>query len=69
MDKYKFGDNIRSLRKAAGYTQEALAEHTGLTTASIGAWERGLKYPRLPHLFRLAEVLKVDVRVFFNEGQ
>ncbi len=34
-------DEIRSLRKRYGLTQEVLAELTGLGVASLGRWERG----------------------------
>jgi putative zinc finger/helix-turn-helix YgiT family protein len=34
-------DEIRTLRKRYGLTQEAFAELTGLGVASLGRWERG----------------------------
>lgn len=41
-----FGEQLRRLREAAGFTQEQLAERAGLTSKAIGALERGVRrYP------------------------
>ena len=37
----RLGENIRTLRKAAGLTQEALAEALGVTTGAVYKWESG----------------------------
>lgn len=67
-DRFKFGDNIRRLRKAAGYTRESLAEKMDLSHYSIGAWERGDKQPRLQHIYEMAKLFGVDMREFFPVG-
>ena len=46
---------LRPRRKAAGLTLQNLAEKLGLTSAAVGAWERGVAVPpadRLPALAR-----------------
>ena len=43
-----FGMQLRSLREAAGYTQEELATIAGLSVHAVSALERGER--RRPHL-------------------
>jgi predicted ATPase/DNA-binding XRE family transcriptional regulator len=38
-----FGERLRALRREAGFTQEELAERSGMTTAGISAIERGIR--------------------------
>jgi tetratricopeptide (TPR) repeat protein/transcriptional regulator with XRE-family HTH domain len=53
-----FGTLLRRYRKAAGLTQEALAEHAHLSTFTISALERGANQtPRRETLLLLAEAL------------
>ena len=43
----KFGELLRGYRRAAGYSQEALAELAGLSVGAIAALEQGIR--RAPH--------------------
>jgi predicted ATPase/transcriptional regulator with XRE-family HTH domain len=53
-----FGHRLKQLRLAAGLSQEELADRAGLTTAAIGALERGERRHPYPHTLRaLAEAL------------
>ena len=47
-----FGDVLRRLREAAGWTQEELAARAGLTSHGISALERGLRSRPYPHTVR-----------------
>lgn len=47
MDNKKVGGRIRHARRAAGLTQEQLAEKTGVTQTTISAIERGVRTPSL----------------------
>jgi transcriptional regulator with XRE-family HTH domain len=47
MSAMAFGDQLRHARKAAGLTQEALAERAGVAPETISALERGVN--RAPH--------------------
>ena len=41
MEFLHFSENITRLRQAQGLTQEELADHIGVTKASVSKWERG----------------------------
>ena len=58
------GKRIRSLRKAAGYTQKELAEKSGVATVSIQQYERGVRQPRIDQLNRIASVFQVPLSHF-----
>src|SRR5829696_6939872 len=44
-----FGERLRRLRVAAGLSQEALAERSGLSVQAIGALETGKRRRPYPH--------------------
>ena len=52
------GSNIAKLRKAAGMTQEELAELLGVHIVTLNRWERGHFEPKGSILTKIAEVLK-----------
>ena len=56
----KFGLNLQNLRKQRGYTQEALAEQTGMSGRYLQSLEAGEYFPALPNLVRLKKVLACD---------
>ncbi len=51
--------NLRRLRSAQGYSQEDLAERTGLHASEISRLERGAREPRLGTIVKLARGLGV----------
>lgn len=55
-------DNIKTLRKQKGYTQEELAARINVVRQTVSKWEKGLSVPDAEALQRLAEVLEVDVK-------
>ncbi len=55
------GNNIRFLRKQKKWSQEKLAQESGLTRGRIASYENGCSEPPLQSLFTLAEVLDTTV--------
>jgi len=49
--------NMKSLRKARGWSQEALAEESGLDRTYISGIERKVKNPTVTVVERIAEAL------------
>ncbi|GAN72830.1 transcriptional regulator XRE [Acidiphilium multivorum AIU301] len=56
-DKQRFGRKVKQLRLAKGWTQEELAEHTGLHPTYIGGVERGERNLGLDNLLKIARAL------------
>jgi len=54
-----FGAIVRGVRKEHAWTQEDLAERSGLTTTYIGQVERGDKVPSLTVVLKLCRALNV----------
>lgn len=52
-------ENIKYLRKQAGYTQEQFANVVGIKRSVVGAYEEARAEPRLQTLMSIAEVLNV----------
>ena len=54
-------DNIRTLRKNRGFTQEDLANRMNVTRQTISKWEKGISVPDAEMLSKLAEELETNV--------
>lgn len=54
-------NKIAEVRKAKGFTQQALADALGLTQGAVAHWESGRRQPPLAMLRRIAEALGVQV--------
>jgi transcriptional regulator with XRE-family HTH domain len=54
-----FGENVRSVRKRTGISQEELADRAGLHRTYIGGIERGERNIGLINLLRIAQALNV----------
>ena len=62
-------DKLRSLRTQKNITQEALANHLGITPQSVGKWERGEGFPDITLLPKLALFFNITVDELLNVGQ
>lgn len=56
-----FGENLKTLRKQKGFSQEELAARLHVVRQTVSKWEKGLSVPDADALIRLAEVLEVSV--------
>jgi transcriptional regulator with XRE-family HTH domain len=66
------GMRIKVLRRGKGYSQEKLAELTGINPKYLSSIERGEENPTLDLLTRLSQGLKVEIHEMFQieyEGQ
>ncbi|MYR92021.1 helix-turn-helix domain-containing protein, partial [Streptomyces sp. SID685] len=57
-----FGELLRDCRLSAGWTQDELADRSGVSSHSISVLEAGRRQPRLSSVSRLAEALALDPR-------
>ena len=57
----EFGNYLYTLRRAAGMTQQELAEKLGVTNRTISKWETGETFPETSQLIPLADLFHVTV--------
>ena len=57
----QFGRNLAKTRKGKGWSQERLANESGLARSYVGDVERGIRNISLVNIFRIADTLGVDV--------
>ena len=60
------GNQIKSLRLRKGVTQEALAQHFGLTSQAVSKWECGLSMPDIGMLPDLSAYFGVSIDELFQ---
>lgn len=60
-------ENIRSLRKAKGLSQEELSIKLNVVRQTISKWEQGLSVPDADMLIVMAEALETPVSVLIGE--
>lgn len=56
-----FGDNLKAIRKAKGYTQEELAIKLNVVRQTVSKWEKGLSVPDADTLCKIADVLETSI--------
>ena len=66
--KVLFGHRLRQLRKAAGLSQEALADAAGLDRTYVSSCERGHRNISIVNIFRLAGALRVEPEELVRRG-
>ncbi len=62
-------DKLRSLRQQKNITQETLANYLGITSQSVGKWERGEGFPDITLLPALAMYFNVTVDDLLDVGK
>ncbi|TVP77430.1 MAG: XRE family transcriptional regulator [Puniceicoccaceae bacterium] len=66
MNKHRLGLRIASLRQERKLSQELLAERSQYSTEFISLIERGIHWPSLPGLVRIASALDTDLKSIFD---
>lgn len=66
--RQQVGTQIRSLRKSKDWSQEVLAEHSGLSYKFIGEIERGTVNPSLDTLLSISSALEVEIATLFSSA-
>jgi transcriptional regulator with XRE-family HTH domain len=66
-DQIDLGTRLKTLRTRQGLSQTGLAKMVGVTPSTISQVESNLIYPSLPALFKMAEVLSINVSALFQE--
>lgn len=61
----KLYNNIKVFRKNKGYSQEKLAEKTGISVDYISLIECGKRTPSVKTIIKISEILEIDVYKFF----
>jgi transcriptional regulator with XRE-family HTH domain len=64
----KFGERIALLRSERGWSQEELADRTGLHRTYISGVERGVRNPTLTVINRLAGAFSVPLSELLDMG-
>jgi transcriptional regulator with XRE-family HTH domain len=57
----QFGERVRELRKAKGFSQEAFAAHCGLDRTYVGGIERGERNVALRNIAVIANSLGISI--------
>jgi transcriptional regulator with XRE-family HTH domain len=60
------GQSIKRTREKKKLSQEKLAERADIHTSYIGQIERGLRYPSLKVLFKIADAMNVKISDLFT---
>lgn len=56
-----FNENLKSMRKRRGFSQEQLSMRLNVVRQTISKWEKGLSLPDAEMLLKISEVLDVTV--------
>lgn len=61
----KLGEKIREVRKAHGFSQEAIASESGVDRSYMGSVERGERNIAALNLIKIAQALNVEIGDLF----
>ena len=64
--KKLFGKKIKKLREQTNYSQEELSVKLGITQRQVSMIERGLSFPKLQTLNKIAYVFNCDIQNLFE---
>lgn len=55
------GENIKTLRKRKGYSQETMAQQLNIVRQTVSKWEKGISVPDADMLTKIADLFEVTV--------
>lgn len=61
-----FNENLKTMRKAKGYTQEELAIKLNVVRQTVSKWEKGLSVPDVDVLSKIADILDTKVSILLG---
>lgn len=61
------GSNVRKIKSENNITMDSLSFESGIEYRQIGRIERGEVNTTVMSLYRIAKILKTDIRNFFDE--
>jgi transcriptional regulator with XRE-family HTH domain len=61
-----FGQQVRDLRQARGYSQETFADTAGLHRTYIGSIERGEQNVSIDNIAKIAKALGISMQALFK---
>ena len=64
--KVKFSENLKSFRKAAGFTQQQFADALGMQRSTYAYYETGKSEPNIENTILIARLFSVTVDELFN---
>ena len=64
-----FEDNLKTLRKKRGLTQQELADKVGTNRVNVTKWETGRTEPSLENIVKLADLLDVSLDWLFGRDK
>lgn len=67
--RINLGVRLKKLRTKRGFSQTELAKMVGVTPSTISQVESNSIYPSLPALFKMAEILSIDMSSFFRSTE
>lgn len=62
-----FSENLKTVRKEKGISQEELATHLHIVRQTVSKWEKALSVPDADLLIKLSEILEVPVSTLLGE--
>ena len=62
-------ERIAQARKNLGLSQEKLAERMKISRGACGHWERGVASPSTDHLYKLSQILDIDIHWLLTGDQ
>lgn len=62
----KFGNNLREIRVAKGFTQEKLANELGVEISQISRIERGVINTSVVTVYQISKILNINTSDLFN---